>query len=61
MNRYRPHELCAVTDNFKSEESFLCGRREAEMLLAVLVEIVLCGGIDTEPSGFLNHNKYIKM
>lgn len=31
------------------------------MLLALLVEIVLCGGIGTGPSGFVKYNKYIKM
>lgn len=31
------------------------------MFLAMLVVIVLCGGIVTGPSGFVEYNKYIRM
>lgn len=49
------------TYNLKIEVSLLCGRRESEMLLAVLVVIVLRGGIGTVPSGFVKYTKYTKM
>lgn len=45
------------TYDFKLEGSLLCGRRESEMHLAVLVVIVLCGGIGTGPLGFVKYNK----
>lgn len=47
--------------NFKSEGSLSCGRRESETLLAMLMVIVLCGGIGTVPRRFVKYNKYVKM
>lgn len=52
--------VCAFY-NFKLEGSLSCGRRESETLLAVLMVIVLCGGIGTVPRRFVKYNKYIKM